>query len=172
MDNSNKGVCPLGSAWRNWDVFHECFWELSPEDAETFRKANAVTLGPLIREISAAWELAADSDPYPRPPKSFLAHHHFHADFSVDGHAVHIDKIFVINWGPLRGYTEYRIFVDGHFAGRGGAAGGSWGSFGNDLPAKALLNGEKVLVLDKEFGQEYPRIRLCAHVERIYKEDT
>jgi hypothetical protein len=47
------------------------------------------------------------------------------------------------------------------FAGRGGTAGGSWGSFGNDLPAKALLNGEKVLVLDKEFGQEYRDIVKC-----------
>ena len=166
MSNPIKGGCPLTDDWRTWDIFHDCFWELSPENAETFRKANAAILGMKIGEIDATWELAADSDPYPRPPKSFLAHHHFHADLNVDGHEVHVDKVFVMNWGPLRGFTEFRIFVDGVFAGRGGSAGGSWGSFGNDLPAKALLGGDRVLMLDRESGQEYPRIRIWA-IEKL-----
>jgi hypothetical protein len=166
MDNPNKGVCPLGETWRQWDIFHGCFWELSPEHKAAFDKSNAATLGSFIREIRVTWELAADSDPFPTPPKSFKKSHHFHADFNIDDLAVHVDKISAIFFGPLRGFTEYRIFVNGVFAGRGGAAGGTWGSFGNDLPAKALLAGDRVLVLDRESGQEYPRIRLWA-IEKL-----
>jgi len=166
MDKLPGSKCPLVEDWRQWDIFHGRFWELSPEHKAVLEKSNAAILGMKIGEIDATWELAADSDPYPTPPKSFKKSHHFHADLGVDGHEVHIDKISAVFFGPLRGFTEYRIFVDGVFAGRGGSAGGSWGSFGNDLPAKALLGGEKVLVLDREFGQEYPRIRLWA-IEKL-----
>lgn len=115
MNITNKGTCPLVDDWRTWDIFHDSFWALSPENAETFRKANAATLGPLIREIRATWELAVDSDPHPTPPKSFKKSHHFHADFNIDDHVVHIDKVSSVFFGPLRGYTEYRIYVDGVF---------------------------------------------------------
>jgi len=142
------------------DIFHDSFWELSPEHAETFRKANAATLGPFIREISAAWELAADSDPFPTPPKSFKEHHHFHLDLEIDSRAVHIDKVTVLRWGPLRGYTEYRIYVDGLFAGRGGTAGGSWGSFGRDDAAKAIVNDKTMLVLDLNGNRNEPPIQV------------
>jgi hypothetical protein len=146
--------------WRTWDIFHDRFWVLSPEDAETFKKVNAVKLGKQIGEIAATWKLAADSDPFPTPPKSYKKHHHFHFDLEVDGHAVHIDKITAMFWGPLRGFTEYRLFVDGHFAGRGGTAGGSWGSFGRDDAARAMISDKKMLVIDLRKGQDERQIEL------------
>jgi hypothetical protein len=81
---------------------------------------------------------------------------HLHTEFVEDGHLIHIDVVAALMSGPLRGYWEARIFIDGALAGRGGFGGAAMGCGGNDLPAVARVgNGALVAVADGR--QDWPR---------------
>jgi hypothetical protein len=79
---------------------------------------------------------------------------HIHTEFVEDGYLVHIDVVSFLRHGPLRGFWEVRIFIDGELAGRGGAIGYPPCS-GNDLPAVARVGRGKVIAVAKG-GQPWP----------------
>jgi hypothetical protein len=90
-------------------------------------------------------------DGYPR---------HHHAETPINGHLIHIDVVNVLKYGPGRSVREFRIFVDGELAGRGGDCGCSLGFGGGDLPAVARIDSDVVLTVDADSGKEPPVVEL------------
>ncbi len=148
-----SNTCPMGSAWREWDLSTpERVHPSDPGDFARVQAARAAVRGMKLEKIEVSWSIASDDARYLRAPRG--AHHaeespsHLHADFTVNGHRVHIDRLSANKHSPGRSYVEIRIFVDGILAGRGGSAGSSLGGGGNDLPAIALLGDDRALTVD------------------------
>lgn len=147
--------CPLGSEWRNWDVFTEArFTVSSPEEKATIAEVRKAKWGEKLREIEVVWETAPDDASYqPAPEDAHFSEgspSHVHTEFQIDDQLIHIDRLHADKLCPGRSYTEFRIFVNGRLAGRGGSAGSSLGGGGSDLPAVALVGTDKVLTVDRQ----------------------
>jgi hypothetical protein len=61
---------------------------------------------------------------------------------------------------PGRSVREFRIFVDGELAGRGGQCGCSLGFGGGDLPAVACVDSDLVVTVDAVAGEQLPVVEL------------
>ena len=122
-------------------------WVIDGQEHARFENA-------LWRRLTAAvvWRsgpLAGLTDPY-----TFLVSH-LHADFNLEGHEVHVDFVRFFRAGPQTSYREYRVFVDGEQAGRGGGFRGFLGgSFGRTRcwPLAARFNNGLVYVDDMLCG--------------------
>jgi hypothetical protein len=146
-------TCPLAPTWRGWDVW-------SPErtlggatEGAVCRQARATPRGARLSEQPVLWEVSPDDAEFhpPAGDAGFVdgSPSHRHAEFAIDGHQVHIDCLVAHKWGPSRFYVEYRIFVDGALAGRGGESSLPQGGIPDkNLPAVALLGQDKVLTVD------------------------
>ena len=147
--------CPMGRDWRNWDLSTEArFKPSNPEARAAITRARKARQGERLRQVEVVWETAPDDASYQPAPEGshFLegSPSHIHTEFEIDGELVHIDRLHVNKFAPGRSYTEFRIFVNGKLAGRGGSAGTSLGGGGSDLPAVALVGKDKVLTVDKQ----------------------
>jgi hypothetical protein len=71
---------------------------------------------------------------------------HRHATFDIDGHRVHVDWLAARRSKPTFAFIEYRVFVDGLLAGRGGRAQVGVGAPSN-RPARALLDDTQLLMV-------------------------
>lgn len=149
--------CPLQDNWRKWDLFAEAtrFNHLSNlVDVATNQNAREARRGKRLRLIEAVWEVAPDDASVQCPPKDANFYKgspcHKHIEFELDGQLVHIDRMYASKGGPGRSYTEFRVFVNGKFAGRGGGAGTSLGGGGSDLPAVALVSNDKMLTVSED----------------------
>ena len=79
----------------------------------------------------------------------------------IDGRTVHVDWVSNSNQkgGPGRALTEFRVFVDGQLAGRGGEWGCSLGAGGRDLPLVARIGADTALTLD-HMGRGLPIVEV------------
>ena len=118
---------------------------------ELARKAKRVKR---LRQLKVSWEPAPDNVDHPTisGPGS---HHkggstHLHAEFTVEQVLIYIDRLWGRGFGPGRCFTEFRIFVDGELAGRGGVAGASIGAGNSDAPALALIGADKIMCVDTD----------------------
>jgi len=150
---SGRFTCPLPASWRRWG------WQTSkadcPEGSEVrIAEAKKIPRGAATEQKRLRWELAPD-DPSITPfttadvgnPSEWNEHtSHIHTEFLEHGHLVHIDVVAYMRRGPLRGYWEARIFIDGELAGRGGSVGCPPCS-GSDLPAVAQVGRGKVIAV-------------------------
>lgn len=146
-------TCPMGSAWRDWDLSTpERFHPSDPDDFAQVQAARAAVRGRALDTIAVSWSIAPDDARTLRAPQGTQhakeSPSHLHAELTVDGHRVHIDRLSANKHSPGRSYKEIRIFVDGILAGRGGSAGSSAGGGGSDLPAIALPGDDRVLTVD------------------------
>ena len=148
--------CPMGSEWRNWDLSTEGrFRPSNPEERASTEKAQKTKRGKRLKQIEVSWETAPDDVQYqPVPQDSHFAKGspcHLHTEFKVDDVLIHIDRLYANKYAPGRSYVEFRIFVNGTLAGRGGSAGSSLGGSGNsDLPAVALIGSDKIISVDNQ----------------------
>ena len=135
--------CPLGTTWRRWDMFgprEDDFRLLSDQDRARCVAARAASPIRHAGRLKLAWRSAGPRQVRKGAPE------HIHAEATVGGHHLHIDKVERHLFGPGRSLTEFRIFVDRTLAGRGGSAGCSLGFGGGDLPAVARLGSLAVTV--------------------------
>ena len=137
--------CPLVADWKRWDIFVGRDDDFRQVPAEDQARCDAARLAhPLAHKgrLKLSWCAAADSVIGLHTPD------HIHAEATVDGHHVHIDRIARHRYSPGRSLTEVRIFVDGVLAGRAGSAGCSLGAGGSDLPAVARLGRSRAITVD------------------------
>jgi len=142
-------TCPLPASWRQWDLFGNDYRQLSADEHRTCGAARRLLPLESYGPLKVDWELARDDARFPaiapqesgqpKPTPSKASPTHVHGDLTIDSHAVHIDHLHATKGGPLRGYDEVRIFVDGRLAARGGRCGCSLGFGGDDLPAVAAI---------------------------------
>lgn len=152
--------CPMDSSWRKWDLSSpERFGLLDPADKKKAIEASKAKLGKLLSEFQPAWQTASDDSSLLEKPHhvSFYDGYpkHEHVELSVDGHLIHIDRLSAKMSGPGRSYLEYRIYVDGQLAGRGGGAGAIFGMGNSDLPARALCGMNRLITVDREKNISY-----------------
>jgi acyl-CoA-binding protein len=162
--------CPLDSNWRDWDLFGpNQYFKLPPELEAISKAAQAVKRGAEIQTVEAEWESAADDVRFVPAPKgtSFAkgSPTHQHTEFGLDGHLIHIDRVGATRGGPGRSIVEYRIYLDGQFAGHGGRGGTSLGGGGDSLPAVALLGQDKILTVSEDWANppQYSVIQVWRH---------
>ncbi len=67
---------------------------------------------------------------------------------------VHIDCVTTRRDNPTFAFREYRIFVDGLLAGRGGLQACGLGAAITDLPAVALLGRQYAIVASEDDDQQ------------------
>jgi hypothetical protein len=67
--------------------------------------------------MQVVWSPGTIQHPWSSGPHTF---DHWHTDFSVQDHAVHIDFVSFFRMGPQTSYREYRVFCDGQEIKRGG----------------------------------------------------
>ena len=146
--------CPLTNDWRRWHAGTvDRFRLLDPADQARAVAALQALRGRRLRRIEVLWERAIDDvfyQPERTPGHSFWlgSPSHLHTSFRLERWRVHIDRLMAERRGPGCVYLEYRIFIDGRIAGRGGMAGGPYGCGNNDLPAAALLGERRILTVD------------------------
>jgi len=150
-------TCPLPASWQLWDLFGHDYRQLSADEHRTCAAARLLLPLESHGPLSVDWEVGPGdarypsiTAPEPEQPNSTVSRGsptHVHADLAIDGHAVHIDHLHATRGGPLRGYHEVRIFVDGRLAGRGGRCGCSLGFGGNDLPAVAAIGQDTAIAV-------------------------
>jgi hypothetical protein len=130
--------CPLDRSWRRWDLVGPARLNAVPADAQpAIGRSKGAT--PLLHlgVLDLAWEVAAD-DAANQPMTTAESGEpewrwaagtprHIHAETHIDGDRLHVDWVAATKYGPLRGFSEIRIFVNGQLAGRGGRAGISLG---------------------------------------------
>lgn len=98
--------------------------------------------------IHVAWELAIDDCHYdPEPGVDLRSPRHIHASHEINGHGVHIDYIRFMQGGPLSGFDEFQVFVDGAFRNRGGKFVHVPGSFWRGFPVAVRLD-DRLLVIN------------------------
>jgi hypothetical protein len=85
---------------------------------------------------------------------------HTHAEASVVGRVLHIDRVSGTRFGPGRSIVEFRLFFDGVLAGRGGSVGCSLGFGGRDLPAVALVGDRLAVTVEFVEGVAIPIVEL------------
>jgi hypothetical protein len=145
--------CPMDPSWRSWDVWSPERTLAGAVDGVVCRQAQAMQHGAKLSEQPVLWEVAPDDAEFHAPAgdAGFVdgSPSHRHAEFAIDGQQVHIDCLVAHKWGPSRFYVEYRIFVDGVLAGRGGESSlPQGGASDRDLPAVALFGQDRVLTVD------------------------
>jgi hypothetical protein len=149
--------CPVVADWKRWDIFvgrDDDFRKVPAEDearCDAARRADPIAHNGRLK---LAWCSAADSGIGMHTPD------HIHAETTVDGHHVHIDRIERPRHSPGRALTEVRVFVDGALAGRAGFAGCSQGAGGSDLPAVARLGLSRAITVDVVHGIAFPVVEL------------
>ena len=164
--------CPL-EHWRLWDMFAkpENDFRFVPDDrAQVCRDARLVRPILHLGQVALEWEVAADDARHvPMTPAESGSPDwkyqsgspsHLHAETTIDGHLVHIDRVCASKSGPGRSVLEFRVFVEGKLAGRGGRCGCSLGFGGSDLPAVAQVGGSRVLTVDAVHGFATPVVEL------------
>lgn len=147
--------CPMNSDWRNWySGTPERFRLADPAARRKAAAAQRAPRGRLVRKVLARWERAADDAVYQpeRDPQSSVksgSPSHVHTSFRLGKQRIHIDRMMIERSGPLCMFIEYRIYVDGAVAGRGGICAGPYGNGNHDLPAVAFLNARRILSVDR-----------------------
>jgi hypothetical protein len=160
--------CPLDRSWRLWGMFGQerRYDRVSPEDKVICDQARRATPVRHLGLIELAWRAAADDGrkvPMTSEESGDVewrwakgSPQHVHVEIEVDGHRVHVDRASASKRGPGNMYLEFRIFVDGRLAGRGGRCGTSLGVGGSDLPAVARVGPHKAITLDEDVGVSTP----------------
>jgi hypothetical protein len=153
--------CPLGSCWRDWDMFgtlDKYFRFVSDEQKAQCQEARVRAPSRHLGRIGLEWEATWIEPGVGNRKGTFDGH--VHAEATIETRLVHIDIVRLTKWGPGRSILEVRIFVDGELAGRGGSAGCSLGFGGSDLPAVAILSGSTVLSVAVIHGRGTPVVEL------------
>jgi len=158
--------CPLPPTWRLWDLFggpERDYRQLS--SAERRICARARRMQPVTHRglVELDWELARDDGRFQLAQSAEPSEldwnslkdspRHTHAEVLLDGQRVHIDLVSATTYGPGRSYADFRIFVDGHLAGRGGSCSCSLGFGGSDLPAVAAVGRNAAITADLIDGE-------------------
>jgi hypothetical protein len=141
--HSRKGEfrpCPLGQVWFVWNMLN--FSLITDEDRRRCSAARRPCTLEHRERLKLQWRVAEDATAVRSRPE------HFHAETSVDTHAVHIDCVRRRLYGPGGALNECRIFVDGRLEGRGGYVGCSLGFGGEDLPATARIGRSTLVSVD------------------------
>lgn len=150
--------CPLDPSWRDWDAMVPPLFSVIP-DADRLTCEAARHLTPLrhLGLIRLEWLSATP----PINPESLMRSRRIHATVDIDGRMVHVDWASNSNQrgGPGRALTEFRVFVDGQLAGRGGEWGCSLGAGGRDLPLVARIGADTALTLD-HMGRGLPIVEV------------
>ena len=152
--------CPMNSDWRAWHAATPDRFRLADPAAQARAvEAMQATRGRRLRQIDVLWERAPDDvfyQPEQEPNHSFWigSPSHLHTSFKLGPWRVHIDRLLAERRGPLSIYIEYRIYINGVIAGRGGMAGGPYGCGNYDLPAAALLGDGRILSVDRDLNIE------------------
>lgn len=153
-------ACPLNEGWRLWDMFgidqHDFRW-LTPDQRDRCSVSRNVIPRKHLALLTLEWEVALD-DARHKPVSEYPRHHH--AETLINNHVVHIDVVDVRKYGPGRSVREFRIFVDGELAGRGGKCGCSLGFGGGDLPAVARIDSDAAITVDSVVDKETPVVEL------------
>jgi hypothetical protein len=150
--------CPLDASWRDWDAMVPPIFSLIP-DADRLTCEAARHLTPLrhLGLIRLEWLSATP----PTNPDSRMQSRRIHATGDISGRTVHVDWVNNSNQrgGPGRSFAEFRAFVDGQLAGRGGEWGCSLGVGGRDLPLVARISANRAITLD-HMGRGLPIVEV------------
>jgi hypothetical protein len=145
-------ICPLDRSWRTRTLGGQTTGRLDDSASQRVARASQLTLDSNATSLSVEWELALDDvtlmpvDPVREPDLVPGSPRHRHATFDVGGHTVHVDWLSARHSKPTFAFIEYRVFVDGALAARGGRMQVSVGAPRN-LPAKALIDDTRLLVI-------------------------
>lgn len=161
-------ACPLDASWATWDMFgsHARFNQLSSPGFEICADARRTVPILHLGLVQLQWESAHDDLPMAREDSGAVwrwrkgSPAHLHAEASVNGKGLHIDRVTATKYGPGRSFLEFRIFVDGQLTGRGGRCGCSLGMGGNDLPAVGRLASTLAITVDDVAEQGEPVVEL------------
>lgn len=150
--------CPMKCDWRRWNsATPDRFRLADPDEHNRAASAQQAVRGRRLQTIRARWERAADDafyQPDPDPHTSYKAGSpcHVHTSFRLGKQRIHIDRLMIERGGPLCVFIEYRIYIDGAVAGRGGICGGPYGNGNMDLPAVAFLDSRRILSVDEDLS--------------------
>ena len=149
--HAQEAECPLDRSWRVWTPGGPVTGRLDDSTAQRVSRATRLTLDAHAL-LPVEWELAPDDvtllpvDPDQEPDLVPGSPRHRHATFDVGGHTVHADWLSARRSRPTLWFIQYRVFVDGVLAARGGRAGVGLGSPSN-LPVKALIDDTRLLMI-------------------------
>jgi hypothetical protein len=180
-DRAERHVsCPMDSSWRRWALGTPVTGRLNPADQKRVMRARRVALATNPGTLNVTWEIAADDvtltpvDPATEVNLRPGSPRHIHTTLSIQGHAVHVDRIATQRENPTFAFREYRIFVDRVLAGRGGLQACGLGAAITDLPAVALLGHQYAIVVTENDEYE-PVVKLRtvrANERRVRKART
>jgi hypothetical protein len=145
-------ICPLDRSWRTWTLGGPTTGRLDDSASQRVAHARQLTLDGNATPLLVEWELASDDvtvmpvDPVVEPDLAPGSPRHRHTTFNVGDHTVHVDWLTARCLKPTFAFIEYRAFVDGALAARGGRMQVSVGAPSN-LPAKALIDDTRLLVI-------------------------